>query len=585
MSKIKRLVLTVLVALLSLSSVLLPAKVGATGGSGAGTQSSSTTLAAISAIDLATTLSELSTAVQSFLTQYSLTYSTAAVPDTAVFATSALTDSDFPEAQSFDIELVQEWSKYTPTWVAASHIQTIYAVTNLHVLPLSMASSKRCASYGQGSDKFMLYDVDCSNNDVYMREVINHEYAHFLLGQETGTAPPNFDASTWDSYNPGGFSYGSGGASTYGTDFVNSQHPENGFVTAYAQTAIEEDQAETYAYMFATADYQNLSGWIPADTALNNKVNLWESYMATIDPTMDNSYFTAIQNYAEANDSTQEADVSNIAPPFTGPGTEYTNPDGDGSLIWDIPLGTTGSDGIGIGLFGKISVGPTQTLTLDGAITGGANSGVEVGTNGTLKGDGTSQLYIDVDPGGTLAPGDAAAPGCLATNNVLISGTYQVAIGGTQPCSGYDQVQVAGGTGNPVSGGATPVDLTDGTLDVSLINGFVPAVGDNFTIIKNQPGTSVTSTFTGLPEGATFTSQGVTYSITYKAADPDDVVLTVTNVNAAAVAAATGAKIPGTPDTGFALVAAHPLSELAVTMVTGLMLFVIARRLKPAIKL
>jgi len=557
----------------------MPLKAGATGGSGAGTQSTATTLAAIGAIGSATTLSDLNTAVQAFLNQYSLTYSTAAVPDTAVFSTTALSDSDFSQAQSFDIELVQEWSKYTPTWVAASHLQTIYAVTNLHVLPLSLASSKRCASYGQGSDLFMLYDVDCSGNESYMRETINHEYAHFLLEQENGGVQPVFDESAWNGDNPGGFTYGNGGASCYGVPnpCLVGEHVVTGFVTGYATASIYEDQAETYAYLFATANYQDLNTWIPADTALNAKVSLWKSYITSIDPTMDDSYFTAIQAYAAANYSSEEASISNIAPPFAGPGTEYTNPDGDGGLIWDIPSGTTSATAIGIGLFGKINVGPTQTLILDGTITGGNDSGIDVGENATLKGSGTAEQFIKIEDGGILSPGHS--PGCLTTNNLIVNGTYQAEIGGTQACTGYDQMEVTGGSSGSIVAVTTPVDVTGGRLDTSIVNSFVPAVGNTFTIINNESSSPVTGTFAGLPEGATFTSQGVTYSISYKGGDGNDVVLTVTNVNGAALAAATG-KAPGTPNTGLTAAASHPVATLMASIVAAATLLFIGRRLK-----
>jgi len=547
---------------------------------GVGTQDSATTQTAITDIQNATTLAGLDTAMQSFLGQYSMTYSTASVPDTSTFSTTALTAGDFQEAQSFDIELVQEWSKYTPAWVAASQVQTIYAVTNLHVLPLSDASSKRCASYGQGtSNKYVLYDVNCSNNDIYMREVIHHEYAHYLFETENGTVPPSFDAATWTSYNPNGFSYGNGGASCYTvpSPCLIGDHPTSGFVTGYAMSSLAEDEAETYAYVFASYNNQNLNGWIPGDTVLNNKVNLLKTYIASVDATIDSTYISTMHTYAGTNYSSQTASVINIAPPFAGPGTEYLNPDGDGSLIWNIPAGTTGTDGIGIGLFGKINVGPTQTLYLDGSISGTSNAGVEVGQNGTLKGNGTAERYIDVDDGGIIAPGHS--PGCLTTNNLLESGTYQAEIGGITPCSGYDQVIVNGGPGNPVTGGLTAVDLTGGTLNTSLSNGFIPSVGQTFTIIDNKSTDPVTATFAGLAEGSTFTSQGVTYSITYKGGTGNDVVLTVTNVNAAVVAAAAG-KAPGTPNTGFQLLMARPVLTLGAATTSALMILYVSRRVK-----
>lgn len=576
--KIRRLLLVAAV-LLPVSNIILPTKVGATGGSGAGTQSSATTQTAVTAINSATTLSDLNTAVQNFLNQYSVTYSTSAVPDTAVFSTTGLTESNFSQAQSLDMELVQEWSKYTPAWVAASHLQTIYAVTNLHILPLSMASSKRCSSYGQGSDKFIMFDVDCSGMDRYMREGIHHEYAHYFIEEEVGDpSGPVFDESTWRGYNSGGFSYSGGGQACYTipSPCPIGDHVVTGFATGYATTSIFEDQAETYAYLLTTANYQNLTGWIPADSVLNNKVNRMKTFITAVDPTMDDTYLSAIHTYAAANYSTQASTIANIAPPFVGPGTEYLNPDGDGSLIWDIPVGTTGSNAIGLGLFGKINVGPSQTLYLDGAITGGIDSGVDVGEKGILKGGGTAQHYIKVETGGIVAPGHS--PGCLTTNNLIVNGTYQAEIGGNQPCTGYDQIVVTGGSSGPIVATTTAVDVTNGTLDTSLVNSFVPAVGDSFRIVNNQSSDAVTGIFAGLPEGTTFTTQGVTYRISYVGGDGNDIVLTVTNVSGAAAA------LPKAPNTGFRLVLENPMTTLGIITLISLVISLIARRIKLANK-
>jgi hypothetical protein len=274
---------------------------------------------------------------------------------------------------------------------------------------------------------------------------------------------------------------------------------------------------------------------------------------------MDGSYISALHTYAAANYSAQTASVINIAPPFAGPGTEYVNPDGDGSLIWDIPAGTTGSSGIGLGLFGKVNVGPTQTLYLDGSIAGSNNAGVEVGQNGTLKGSGTAERYINVDAGGTISPGHS--PGCLTTNNLLVNGTYQAEIDGIQPCTGY---------------GLTAVDVTGGTLNVTIDPGFVPAVGNSFTIIDNKSADPVTGNFVGMPEGATFTNQGVTYRITYKGGDGNDVVLTVTNVDLSLLKASA---VPKVPNTGFKLVAAHPMISFGITALCATILVYISRRI------
>ncbi|MDB5185070.1 MAG: hypothetical protein JWN38_878 [Candidatus Saccharibacteria bacterium] len=203
----------------------------------------------------------------------------------------------------------------------------------------------------------------------------------------------------------------------------------------------------------------------------------------------------------------------------------------------------------------SIIINHPAVVTIDGT-----RGDTVVNAGGTLKGHGTvGALSVATD--GIVAPGNS--PGCLNTADLAIAGTLQEEIGGSDPCTGYDQVKVTGA-----------VSVTDGTLTPSLYNGFVPEVGQSYTIIDNDGSDAVTGTFTGLAEGATFTANGVTYSITYVGGDGNDVVLTVTNVDAS--------QLPKTPDTGMRLVAAHPLLALGATTVAAFGLLIAARRLKPA---
>jgi hypothetical protein len=205
-----------------------------------------------------------------------------------------------------------------------------------------------------------------------------------------------------------------------------------------------------------------------------------------------------------------------------------------------------------------------ETLSLDGE-----RDDITVNRGGTLKGDGKLDGSVYVSPGAIIAPGHS--PGCLTAADFVIAGTYQAEIGGTTPCSGYDQLKQT----DTVSAS----DVTGATLAVSLYGGFAPAVGQTYTIIDNAGTTStVTGTFAGLAEGATFSSQGVTYSISYKGGDGNDVVLTVTAVDAAALPA-----VPAKPDTGLALVAAHPMDSLIVSAIAAGSLYFMSRKVaKPS---
>jgi T5SS/PEP-CTERM-associated repeat protein/autotransporter-associated beta strand protein len=163
--------------------------------------------------------------------------------------------------------------------------------------------------------------------------------------------------------------------------------------------------------------------------------------------------------------------------------------------------------------------GPTTVsfgkLVVDGSIT----SAVTVNSSAILGGIG-GVGGITINSGGTLAPGHS--PGILTVNGNYVQksgGVLNVEIGGPTPGSGFDQVAV--------SGSAT----VDGTLNLSLVNGYRPVVGQQFAILTSS---SETGNF------ATINSSGFTAR---SDASNTGIVLTVTSVvpGAPVITSATGA--------------------------------------------
>jgi hypothetical protein len=155
------------------------------------------------------------------------------------------------------------------------------------------------------------------------------------------------------------------------------------------------------------------------------------------------------------------------------------------------------------------------TLLIDGANT---NSAVTVGNGGTIGGTGTAGA-VTVESGGTFAPGDPST--LTVTSLTLNSGaTFAEQIGGTTAgtggTGGYDQTVVESGT----------IELNTAMLDVSVVNSFMPSVGNTFTIINNETGNQVNGTFAGLVQGTTFETDDAWFQINYDAGANNDVTLT-----------------------------------------------------------
>jgi len=143
----------------------------------------------------------------------------------------------------------------------------------------------------------------------------------------------------------------------------------------------------------------------------------------------------------------------------------------------------------------------------NGNITG--NSAIdEITLAGYVKGVGTCDFCNII---GTDAPGFSTAT--VSRGTVSYNGTLEIEIGGLAAGSGYDQLNHILGLG--------VADL-GGTLDLLLIDGFAPELGDMFQIIS---ATSVSGTF-GTINGA-YLGGGLGLDVIYGA---NDVTLEVINV-------------------------------------------------------
>jgi autotransporter-associated beta strand protein len=152
------------------------------------------------------------------------------------------------------------------------------------------------------------------------------------------------------------------------------------------------------------------------------------------------------------------------------------------------------------------------TLLVNGSITGS----VTVASGATLGGSGATGA-VTVLSAGVLLPGSSGQPGILSTGSVTLKrgANFNVALNGSTPgTGGYAQLIVSG-----------TVSLNKSHLNVSV--GYSAALGDSFTIVKNNGPNTVSGTFKNLAQGATFLAGGMTFRITYKGGTSGkDVVIT-----------------------------------------------------------
>jgi len=116
-----------------------------------------------------------------------------------------------------------------------------------------------------------------------------------------------------------------------------------------------------------------------------------------------------------------------------------------------------------------VAAGTLRVANTSGSATSAGNVIVSAGT--ALAGTGNIAGQVSVSPLGTLAPGSST--GILAMGRLTLEAgaVTTMEVGGVTPGAGHDQIQV------------TFVANFDGELRLTLTNGFVPALGDEFVLV------------------------------------------------------------------------------------------------------
>lgn len=128
---------------------------------------------------------------------------------------------------------------------------------------------------------------------------------------------------------------------------------------------------------------------------------------------------------------------------------------------------------------------------------------------GPFTGTGNVEFQGDLRPGNS--PANIQFDGSI---EIGASATTHFEIAGILPGVGYDRLTVAGTV------------ILDGNLQLRLLNGFLPEVNSQFLLIDNTGSGPIIGTFSNLPEGTHFTSEGQLWTISYQGGTGNDLVLT-----------------------------------------------------------
>lgn len=225
--------------------------------------------------------------------------------------------------------------------------------------------------------------------------------------------------------------------------------------------------------------------------------------------------------------ATYSSGSSTISVPLTLTGTRTVSVSAGGQLRMSGPV--SGSGGLTKTSAGTLRISGSSALAHSGPTTVSSglmtlesatiqSSPIAVGNGGTLTGSGTV-------PAVTVSSGGHLDPTALSTDNLSLAAGSQftAALDGTTAGVSYSQATVTGS-----------VDVSGSTLATGM--GYTPTLGDTFTIVDNDGSDAVVGTFSGLAEGATFTSGSRLLRISYIGGTGNDIVLAVDQFAPVAVA-------------------------------------------------
>ncbi|WP_193182289.1 DUF4347 domain-containing protein [Nisaea sediminum] len=182
---------------------------------------------------------------------------------------------------------------------------------------------------------------------------------------------------------------------------------------------------------------------------------------------------------------------------------------GDGTLVLTGSNTYSGSDGT------TVSGG---TLVVNGSI--GNTNAVKVESGGKLAGNGTVTGSLSLKDGAQFGRAGEVDGG------LTVNGNKTIGVAGGSTTTFHVDVKTDGNgsfTYDVLKGGGT-YTISDATLTVAS-DGSTKQ-GDVLTVIDNTGTGAITGTFTDLAEGATFSSGGRTYKISYVGGTGNDVTLT-----------------------------------------------------------
>jgi hypothetical protein len=199
----------------------------------------------------------------------------------------AITGAEAPaEARaSYAVLLGQELGLYPPAFVKRTRLRRIVLCRDL-----AFDGQLRAAIPDFGHATLYLDVLRGAEDAHYVRRTIHHEFFHVVDWQDDGAL---YADAAWSKRNPDGFQYGSGGAHAQDASHMSLWTERSpGFLSAYAQSGVEEDKAELWSFLLVHP--REVAARAQEDELLSAKVAALRTLAVKFSPSADGTFWDGI---------------------------------------------------------------------------------------------------------------------------------------------------------------------------------------------------------------------------------------------------------------------------------------------------